>query len=165
MQHPCLDKYHMCPGLRLLLERALQNQDTIGWKYAMRGYFSTSWVDAEHHFRSGLTHEEQIRQSWLKQIIQTVWVLTRLCGSTGIKYYTRHLCLSETSAKVLLTNTSEICMHSNMTLVSLITYLLTLPWKSASNVPSSGLRSTGSDLLKDTIHPPTNGRPSCNYSY
>jgi hypothetical protein len=42
----------------------------------MRGYFSTSWVDAEHHFRSGPTNV-QIRQSWLKRIIQTVWVFDK----------------------------------------------------------------------------------------
>jgi hypothetical protein len=76
MTHPCLDRYDMRPGLRQLLQRALHNQEKIGWKYAMRGYFSTSWVDAEHHFRSGPTNE-QIRQSWLKRIIQTVWVFDK----------------------------------------------------------------------------------------
>ena len=77
MKHPCLDKYYdMRPGLRQLLETALKNQDTIGWKYAMRGYFSTSWVDAEKHFQNGPS-TDFIRQTWLKTIIKAMWVFNK----------------------------------------------------------------------------------------
>jgi hypothetical protein len=77
MSHPCLDKYYdMRPGLRTLIETALKNQDIIGWKYAMRGYFSTSWVDAETYAKDGAS-PDYIRQTWLQKIIKTLWVFNK----------------------------------------------------------------------------------------
>jgi hypothetical protein len=77
MRNPSLDKYYdMRPGLRLLIETALQNQAIIGWKYAMRGYFSTSWVDAEQYAKDG-SSTEHIRQTWLKPIIKALWVFIK----------------------------------------------------------------------------------------
>jgi hypothetical protein len=66
----------MRPGLRLLIETALQNQAIIGWNYAMRGYFSTSWVDAEQYAKDG-SSTEHIRQTWLKPIIKVLWVFNK----------------------------------------------------------------------------------------
>jgi len=42
----------------------------------MRGYFSTSWVDAEKHFQNGPS-TDFIRQTWLKTIIKAMWVFNK----------------------------------------------------------------------------------------
>ena len=42
----------------------------------MRGYFSTSWVDAEQYAKDG-SSTEHIRQTWLKPIIKALWVFIK----------------------------------------------------------------------------------------
>jgi hypothetical protein len=76
MQHPCLDGYFLKAGQQPLLETALQNQDKIGWDYAMRGYLSTSWVDSEYYGKHGAT-PDSVRQSWLQAIIKAIWVFNK----------------------------------------------------------------------------------------
>ena len=72
MQHPCLDRMFLKAGQRTLIETALQKQDKIGWKHAMRGYLSTSWVDMECYGKSGAT-PDSVRQNWLQPIIKAIW--------------------------------------------------------------------------------------------
>ena len=64
MKHPCLDRMFLKAGQRTLIETAIKKQDKIGWKYAMRGYLSTSWVDMECYGKSGAT-PDIVRQNWL----------------------------------------------------------------------------------------------------
>jgi hypothetical protein len=71
MKHPCLDNYILMPGHRVLLTTALKNQDKIGWNYALRGYLSTSWVEAEYHINRA-AHDD-IRKKWLRKIIKVLW--------------------------------------------------------------------------------------------
>ena len=51
-------------------------KDKIGWKYAMRGYLSTSWVDMECYGKSGAT-PDSVRQNWLRPIIKAIWAFNK----------------------------------------------------------------------------------------
>jgi hypothetical protein len=156
MKHPCLDKYNnMRPGLRKLLETALKNQDTIGWKYAMRGYFSTSWVDAEKHFQNGPS-TDLIRQTRLKTII------FNNCGPTKTPSYTLRLCHSANFVKAQLTPRSATSMNNNRILRSPITFFSTLPLTSDSNAHYDP-RNTGLDLHSVIIPQLTTEKPANNY--
>jgi hypothetical protein len=58
--------------LKQTLNRAMSEQNQIGWEAAARGYLSSTWVKAQQieHPRST---EKGIRQQWLTSIIKEVW--------------------------------------------------------------------------------------------
>jgi hypothetical protein len=74
MKHPSLDNYMMMMmvGQQEQMEKALKNQDKLGWNYALCGYLlSTSWVDLEHY--TNRHPHNGIWQTWICTIIKSLW--------------------------------------------------------------------------------------------
>ncbi len=69
-----LDRVQMPSALRPLLIHAMAAQEQIGWKYAVRGYLSLAWIDAQSLEHPQST-QQGLRTQWLSPIIQQLWVL------------------------------------------------------------------------------------------
>ena len=57
------------------IQRAMRDQEDIGWQFAFRGYLSVQWVQAQQGEHSRST-ETGIRQKWLKAVIRAIWDVT-----------------------------------------------------------------------------------------
>ena len=69
-----LEKLPMSLPLKTLVRTAIEAQNRIGWHFAMRGYLSSEWIEAQllEHPRSTRTG---IRTQWLSPIITQLWNL------------------------------------------------------------------------------------------
>jgi len=66
-----LNKYSQ--DLCQAFQHAIQSQNLIGWKYALRGYLSTAWTQAYSIEHPG-ANSHQIRNKWTRHIIRAIWV-------------------------------------------------------------------------------------------
>jgi hypothetical protein len=57
---------------QVAITKAINDQNLIGWSYALRGYLATSWVLA-YSIEHPTATLSQLRNSWLRHIIRAIW--------------------------------------------------------------------------------------------
>ncbi len=70
--HLSAERYGMTQDLKTTIQQAVQEQQVIGWNFALRGFLSTKWT-AAYGFEHPHSTPEGIRDTWLKPIIRALW--------------------------------------------------------------------------------------------